>query len=107
MKKSAPWLFLILLVAAFAAWYLLQRPAPESHPSIVALPEVREPATPPKAEFPLVVNESPGDTPPEPLPPLAQSDEAVSEALAAIAGAERLGSLLVLEQIINRLVATV
>ena len=107
MRKMAPWIVMSLVVAGFAAWYLYQRPAPDAHPSVRTLPEVREAPSQPRAEFPVVVDTPADVAPPEPLPPLAQSDEAVAQALAEFIGAERLGSVIILEQIINRVVATV
>lgn len=107
MRKSAPWIVLLLVVAGLVAWFFTGRPPPEQHPSVRSLAESPEPMPEPEAQFPVVTEPPPDEAPSEPLPSLAQSDAAVAQALAGFVGAERLGSVVILEQIINRVVATV
>lgn len=110
MKRSIPWLLLIVLLVAAGAWYLLDREPTETHPSVVALPTVEEPPEPPPAQYPveeLVTAEAEPEPEPEPLPALGDSDPLVAEAAAGLIGPEALGTLFVTEQFINRLVATV
>lgn len=109
MKKAAPWVFILILAGGFTAWYFSQSPAPEAHPSIVALPMAgeAEPRPGPRAQFPVPAEEPETSVQPEALPVLEQSDEAVIEALSGLLGAEELGSVFILEQIVSRIVSTV
>ena len=107
MKKAAPWLFLLILAGGFAAWYLSQRPPPEQHPSVMTPAELPETTLPEQPTFPVVSGPEEAVPEPEPLPSLAQSDAAIAEALSGIVGAERLGSVFILEQMISRFVSLV
>jgi hypothetical protein len=106
MKKSAPWVVLLLILAGAGAWWYFKQPAPEEHPSVVELPEPAVQAeTPPR--YPVDSIEADAEPEPEPLPPLAESDRSVVEALAGLIGPETLGPVLVTEQVVPRIVATV
>lgn len=107
MKKAAPWLLLLILAGGFAAWYLSQRPPPEQHPSAMTPAELPSTTLPEQPAFPVVSEPEASVPEPEPLPSLAQSDAAVAEALSGIVGAERLGSVFILEQMISRFVSLV
>lgn len=107
MKKAAPWIAILLVAGGLAAWYYLKQPAPETHPSVVELPRIE--AEPPAVEprHPVEAIEAEAVPEAEPLPPLADSDESVAEALLALFDSEALGAVLIREQVVSRIVATV
>jgi hypothetical protein len=108
MKKAGPWIVVLVIVGGLAAWYFYGRQIPEEHPSVVSLPIQKPALVEPPAELPTASFPIPADEPEaEPLPPLAESDQAATEALADLIGPESLGSHFVLEQVIPRIVATV
>lgn len=108
MKKAAPWIAILLVVGGLAAWYYLKQPAPETHPSVVELPKVEaEPPAPVEPRYPVEASEPEAVPEAEPLPPLAESDESVTEALLALFDSEALGAVLIREQVVSRMVATV
>jgi hypothetical protein len=97
MKRTFFWLIpLVVLVAAFVLHFSLNREKPEPQP-----PQAPTPA-PPAIRYPL---ESDGP-PAGPLPALAQSDDAMRDALAELFGKD-LGKFLNLQDIIHRIVATI
>jgi hypothetical protein len=107
MRKAAPWIAILLVAGGLAAWYYLKQPGPETHPSVVELPKVE--AEPPAVEprYPVEASESEAVPEAEPLPPLAESDESVAAALLALFDSEALGAVLIREQVVSRMVATV
>jgi vacuolar-type H+-ATPase subunit F/Vma7 len=109
MRKAAPWIAILLVAGGLAAWYYLKQPAPETHPSVVELPKAEpEPPPPPEPRHPVEAIEA--EAVPEeaaPLPPLAESDESVAEALLALFDSEALGAVLIREQVVSRMVTTV
>lgn len=108
MKKAAPWIAILLVVGGLAAWYYLKQPAPETHPSVVELPKVEaEPPAPVEPRYPVEASEPEAVPEAEPLPPLAESDDSVAEALLALFDSEALGAVLIREQVVSRMVATV
>jgi len=80
---------------------------PEEHPSMVSLPDPPAKIVTPEPQHPALELEPGTVAPAPPLPALADSDEAVIGALADMAGPETLGAVLVTEQVIPRMVATV
>lgn len=106
MKKVVS-LLMVLVLGGIAAWYFYSRQEADSHPSV--LPAESEPVTdaPPPASYPVappVVEEA---VLAEPLPSLANSDQSLIEVLSELFGAETLEGHFVLEQVINRFVATI
>lgn len=108
MKKTAPFLLLVILFAA-AAWYSFVKqpepvhelPPPQLPPAMPA--EVKQ--AEPQVED-VVINPEP-EILPEPLPQLAKSDPEINQALAEIVGADPLAEFLVKDQAISRIVATI
>ncbi|HEX2226581.1 MAG TPA: DUF3014 domain-containing protein [Candidatus Binatia bacterium] len=95
MKRIILWLTPVVVLAAFAALYF--RPdTEEREPATVTAPT---PAAPPAIRYPL-------EPTPEPLPLLAESDSNISDALIALFG-KRLYNLINLQNIVQRIVATV
>lgn len=111
MKKATPWIVLLLVLGGLAAWYYSALQPTNDHPSVVTPPSVEADKLAAQAEFPVdpLVESAPDPDipPPQPLPALSESDGEVTEQLAALVGAEVLGTYFVLEQVINRIVATV
>lgn len=108
MKKTVPFLLLVILFAG-AAWYsFFKQPDPvhELPPPSLSLSE-------PVVTQPVVMEVEEGIAAlepvilPEPLPPLNESDADVKQTLAEIAGTESLAQYLLKSQVISRLVATV
>jgi hypothetical protein len=107
MKKTAPYMFLIILFAA-AAWYFFtsepeavhELPPPDLSPAMPAEEQQAEPQIEdsPAYREPVVL--------PDPLPLLGASDPELKLDLAEIAGADRLAEFLVKDQVISRVVAT-
>lgn len=106
MKKVIS-LFVVLVLGGAAGWYFYSTRVPEEHPSVLLpVPEtVPEPA--PAVSYPVSPPVETAETAVEPLPSLADSDQALVEALSALIGAETLGRHFVLEQVIDRVVATI
>jgi hypothetical protein len=110
-SKLAISLLVLGLVAGSSYYYWFkQEPAVPTQPAaIVAIPAIEEPE--PEINFPVEeIVKVPAPTPTvieEPLPNLAQSDAAISEWLAGVADSDLFEDLLVREQIIPRIVATV
>jgi hypothetical protein len=107
MKRATPWIVLLVVLGGGAAWYFSQQEAPDEHPSVVTLPVQETVTPPPEANYPVEDVPLTEEPAPEPLPSLADSDPSMIEALAGLLGPESLGSYFVLEQMINRIVATV
>jgi hypothetical protein len=108
MKKTAPFLLLVILFAA-AAWYsFVKDPEPVHELPSPPLP----PAMPAEVKLAQPVVEDVVVTPepeilPEPLPQLDKSDPEINQALADIVGADPLAEFLVKDQAISRIVATI
>lgn len=101
-NKAIPILAAFLVLGSAAAWYWWARIAPTPAPP----PAVTAPAAP-EAE-PAIANPMPAPAADAPaLPTLADSDTPFGSALAAIPGADRLGSYLQPENLIRRIVATI
>lgn len=109
-------LIVLLLVAiAVAAWFLLSRAPVEEAvpPPATELPDTVEPLAPAPAPAPLPGEEQDGEpaVPLEPalppLPALADSDPAALESAGALTGASPYLRLLLTDNIISRIVATV
>jgi len=107
MKKTIPVIVVLTLLGGLSAWYFYSGQEPQTHPSVlIAPPEVAsEPAA--DARYPLQPPEVETAELAEPLPDLEHSDESVIEALSELIGQEALGSHFILEQVINRVVATI
>lgn len=107
MKKAAPWIVVLLVVAGLAAWFLLKRPAPDEHPSVVELPSTETGKSDSEPRYPVEEIAAVPEQTGEPLPALEESDDAVIASLADLFGPEALGRVLVTEQVVSRIVATV
>jgi len=98
--------FVILLAGAGVAYYFWRTNPfePGAGP-----PRAEPPASPAPAAQPEPAIQHPLETPatPEALPPLAQSDGAVRDALAKLLGSEALVALLQPERIVSRIVVTI
>ena len=116
MKKTVPFILLIILFAG-AIWYsLMKKPDPvhEIPPPSVApvLPDTSQQAqSQPQIDSELVYPDSDFEpeplTPPAPLPVLTESDAEVRQALGEIAGPEPVLEYLVMDQVISRTVASI
>jgi len=111
MPLGGVWaIVLAAAVGAGAYFYLHRTPPPEPpEPTSAPRPPLVEPAPqPPPPAVSYRVPETPPDVGKElpPLPELASSDTAVREALAGALGAEPLARLLMPEDVIRRVVAT-
>ena len=95
MKRIILWLTPVVVLGAFAALYFWPY-SEEREPEIVTAPI---PAAPPAIRYPL-------EPTTEPLPPLAESDSNISDALIALFG-KRLHNLINVQNIVQRIVATV
>jgi hypothetical protein len=116
MKKSTVWIVTIVVLAGLGAWYFNARQPIEDHPSVMESAGTETAVEPkPEIEYPVEAIETPAepdwdpvdDAEPEPLPELASSDPVMAELLNSILGNEALTELVVTEQFINRIVATV
>jgi hypothetical protein len=107
INKTVPWLIILVVLGVAVAWYLYQRPAPEVHPSVASLPKMVEQGPPAQPQYPMEALEPAQGSQAEPVPPLAESDEAVIRALGEWLDAGTLDALLVREQIIPRVVASI
>ena len=104
MKELFLWLIPVVALCALAAvyfWPKSEKPQPQS---VVTPAPVPEPAIRYPVESPPV--ESANEPAAESLPPLADSDGAVGDALTALFG-QRLSRFVNLENIVHRVVATV
>jgi hypothetical protein len=117
MKRHATaWVILLVVLGAAAVWYLNARQPVGPHPSAIDLPQdpVAEPV-PQEPEYPIEVAqpEAGPDEPietaplPEPLPALAESDPYMVAVLVDLLGAGPVEALLMTEQFVSRVVATV
>jgi hypothetical protein len=97
MKRTLSWLIPLIALAALAGlyfWSERQKPAPEPlAPPSPAEPAIRHPV-------------EPLDAPEDPLPPLAESDGPLRDALAVLLG-HSLPEFVYLKDMIHRIVATV
>lgn len=116
MKRHVTvWVVLVVVLGAALIWYFNARQPVGPHPSAIDLPQgpVAEPV-PPKPEYPIeIVQPEVGPDepieaapPPEPLPALADSDPYMVEALVDLLGAGPVEALLMTEQFVSRVVAT-
>jgi len=112
MKKIIPILLLVLLFAG-AAWYSFTKesdpvhelPPPQLPPPVMPV-EVQRPE-PQQTEEIIGYREPEPVVVPEPLPPLNESDPAITEDMAEIVGADPLAEYLVKNQAISRAVSTI
>jgi hypothetical protein len=108
MKKTIPFLLLIILFAV-AAWYsFVKQPDPVHE----LPPPVMSPAIPAELRHPEPLDEGIETEPepvelPDPLPLLNESDPELTVALADLVGAVPLAEYLVKGQVISRIVATI
>lgn len=109
MKKTAPFLLLLILFAV-AAWYSFVKEPDEVHelppPSLPPVMPVEVQQAEPQLEDVLADLEPEPVVVPDPLPLLNESDAELTLALAEITGAEPLAQYLVKSQVISRFVAT-
>jgi hypothetical protein len=104
MPRIVGWAAVIALVAIIAAWVWMQR----SQPTLTPAPPAAEPTAPsaadaqPKIQFPV-----PAVEPPQPLPPLDQSDARLREALSGLGAEPTWLEKAVFEDFVRRVVATV
>lgn len=107
MNKPTPWIALLLVVIAGAAWYFFRPQAPEEHPSVVSTPIAETVTVEPTVSHPVEDIPVAEEPPPEPLPTLAESDQPLLDALMEMLGAEVLEQLFMSEQVISRIVTTI
>jgi hypothetical protein len=107
------WLIgIIIVVLGLVAWYLYSVSQAPVEEAPAPAPIVAEPMEPPQPVEEPVVPEDTLAPPPEaaveetPLPPLAESDPLATETLSGLVGEEPVRQLVVNEQVVSRLVAT-
>jgi hypothetical protein len=114
MSKAITWIVIIAL-ALGAGWYFWMRYDAAQLEQLQVPPAlVQEPAEP-QVQHPvseIALPPEPQETtepapPPEPLPALADSDAPLTAAANALLGSDAVAQLLVNEQVVNRLVATI
>lgn len=98
MKKTLPWIAVVVIVAAVAAVYVFYPRAPAPQPT-------PQPAEKPEAAVPQPTIVRPPAEPP--LPGLDESDAAVAEWLNGVIGPAAVESFLVPASLVRKLVATV
>jgi len=96
-----------VIVAAAGTWYYLQsrHTAPPLAPPAAQTPPPAEPPAEPAIQHPLPGSEDSAAK--APLPPLADSDAALSDALGQLVGAAAVKDYLLPEGIVRRLVVTI
>ena len=109
MKKTAPWLLLLMAIIAAAAFVLMPRPQSLQQPAPVLSESESAPTSPPASEpltrFP-VPSSATENASAQPLPALNDSDQAFQESLGRLYDPHRLGELLIFNNLIQRLVVT-
>jgi hypothetical protein len=111
MKKTVPFLLLVILFAA-AAWYSFikepeavhELPPPQLPP---AMPVTETQPQPVPQDENIMAYEPEPEVIPDPLPPLNESDAQLTQAMAEIVGVDPLAEYLVKSQAISRMVVTV
>lgn len=110
MKKTLAWT-LVAVVLAAAAWLLSRRADlwEQEQATLQPPPIPRQEEAAPRIRHPVedIQLESLPEPPPEPLPPLAESDPAILGEAKQVLGEESVETWWVNEQIVNRVVATV
>ena len=110
MNKAITWI-VVAVLALGAGWYFWQQQGLKELEQVQTLPPQLEPqAEPPAIEHPVTDIELPPSAepePPQPLPALTDSDGELSAVAAELLGDDAVATLLISEQIINRLVATI
>lgn len=108
------WIVAVIVVIGVivAGVYLARRAMqPPSGPTAAALPSAASSALPATSsnviEHPIAQASVPAESSTAPLPALGDSDASVADALSALAGSGDVDSLLVRQQIIPRIVATI
>lgn len=99
MKRFFLWLVPLAILVAFAGLHLWpegEEPEPQTVASPASVPE-------PAIRYPVEADQSP----PAPLPSLADSDETIHDGVTALLGQEQLPDFLNLKNLIHRVVATV
>lgn len=109
MNRSTVWIIVALLAAATGGYFWMRQGAVELDQ--VQVPPTDEAESAPVIEHPVTDIELPQaveeQSPPEPLPALADSDSEVGAAAIDLLGADAVARHLVAEQLVNRLVATI
>ena len=108
--RTEQWIFgaavaVVVLVLIAIVWFR-QEPEPDAQPDAPAAEAVAEPEAPEHPVAPPDEQALPGDEPPPPLPPLAESDTPVTAELGSVFG-ESLGDALASEALIEKFVATI
>jgi hypothetical protein len=114
MKKKTSigsWLLglVVVLVVAVLALYLSQKARQRGAAAVPSATAVVQPSasTPSAPQHPIAQAAVPAAASTAPLPPLDGSDEAVADALVALAGNGHVRDLLVSKQLVARIVATI
>jgi hypothetical protein len=112
MKKTVPFLLLVILFAA-AVWYSFVKDPdpvhelqPQHLPPVMPVAEQQPESVPQEEEIEVYVEPEP-EIIPDPLPLLNESDPEVTQALTEVVGADPLAEYLVKNEVISRFVATV
>lgn len=103
MKKNIPTIVAVVVFLIGLAAYLLWQPAPPP-PAPVQVQALPPPPPPPKPQVRQVVEAPPAEAP---LPTLADSDNFMFDALAALLGDKSLMKIFRIERLIRNIVATV
>ncbi len=105
MKRSALWIVLLVVAAAFVAIFYLRQQEPTPVTDIADVETITVVEEAPAIRYP--VPEVPPEEEEEPLPSLDESDPAVRERFPAVFEQREFGELIFLDQIIRRIVVTV
>ncbi len=114
MNRALPWIVLAAALAAAAGWYYWSRMQPGEAP-VAPPPQAEAPAVPPQLQPPPaapaqhpIEQAKPAIAPPTgPVPPLAESDKVILDALIAGVGRDAVLSWFNVGEYVRRIVVTV
>lgn len=110
MKKTVPFLLLVVLFAVAVLYSFIKQPDPVHElppPDLPAEPVIQVPQAEPAVEKEVVEIEQEPVVIAPPLPNLVESDPSIKQGLAEVTGADAVTEYLVKDQVISRFVAAI
>jgi hypothetical protein len=115
MQRALPWIALVVALAAATGWYYWSRLQPGSAPAAPQAPVAAAPAVPPElqppppgpAQHPIEHAQPAAAAPAAPVPPLAESDKFILDALVGSVGRDAVLSWFNVGDYVRRIVVTV